>query len=89
MLIVISQKPKIGISLRASKETIVGSEPFLKTSTKSSARSWSVLSTPGPAGGGPAIGDGTGSIILPGIAGGVGGAGFIRRRLKRAKAVGK
>ncbi len=30
-----------------------------------------------------------GSIILLGIAGGVGGAGFIRRRLKKAKAVGK
>ena len=30
-----------------------------------------------------------GSIILLGIAGGVGGAGFIRRRLKKAKTVGK
>jgi hypothetical protein len=30
-----------------------------------------------------------GSVILLGIAGGVGGAGFIRRRLKKAKTVGK
>ncbi len=30
-----------------------------------------------------------GNIILPGIAGGVGGAGLIRRRLKKVKADGK
>jgi hypothetical protein len=30
-----------------------------------------------------------GSIILLGIAGGVGGAGLIRRRLKKAKAAGE
>ena len=167
-----------GISARASKETIGGSEPSIGTSAKSRTRSWSVLPTPGRAGGGPAIGGGTGgiggganggigggngggvagngwdwnpetggdgaptdgscddltdiplpdpsipdvtpdlptsdnplhgggghntppgngdspvvpepgSIILLGIAGGVSGAGFIRRRLKKAKAVGK
>lgn len=58
-----------GTSARVSKETIGGTESSTGTSTKSSARSWSVLPSRGQGGGGPAIGGGTG-----GIGGGGGGA---------------
>ena len=73
-----------GISARASKEAIGSSEPSIRTSTKSSTRSWSVLPTPGRAGGGPAIGGGTGGIgggggggANGGIGGGNGGGGGV------------
>ncbi len=68
-----------GISARASKETIGGSEPSIETSAKSRTRSWSVLPTPGRAGGGPAIGGGTGGIgggANGGNGGGVAGNGW-------------
>ena len=73
-----------GISAKASRETAGGSDASIGASGKTNTRPWSVLPTPGRAGGGPAIGGGTGGLgggggggANAGMGGGNGGGGGV------------